>query len=363
LRHPGPVTTEIVHRILHTLTAAAHRLFPVAVALVAALVAYSVIGAAIRARWARRGRWVEIAPPAEPDAAGGLALWRMLAPLLAARRTLVGRRPPVAFECHADVSGLRVGLWVSPTMSATGVAQAVEVAWRGARATVTDLPRLPAAGTAGGRAHLARRKWFPLASGDHTAADPIGGLLSTLVGFTAGESAVVQILARPAAGRRVAKARRAARAIRRGQASTTLGRAVDLVQGRTSGGRSPASGDPLALADVREVTAKVAAAPHFVVAVRYAVTGGSGHDATRRRRAHLRQITAALGLYAGPNHLVGRRLPRAATVLGRRRLRRGFLASAPELAALAHLPTQPASYGLPTAAARRVAPPPGVAHA
>ena len=57
------------------------------------------------------------------------------------------------------------------------------------------------------------------------------------------------------------------------------------------------------------------------------------------------------------DHLVARRLARSGRGVCCRRLRAGFLASAPELAALAHLPAEPAGYGLPAAPARHVAPP------
>ncbi|HXR54616.1 MAG TPA: hypothetical protein VN793_06165, partial [Acidimicrobiales bacterium] len=144
-----------------------------------------------------------------------------------------------------------------------------------------------------------------------------------------------------------------------------VGRALDLLHDRPRSGRSSASVDPLFLADVRDITAKVTATPHFEVAIRYAVSSPPGaprHDGRRSRRARDRQIAAALGLYAGRNHLVARRLACPGDVTNRR-LRHGFLLSVPELAALAHLPTEPAGYGLPAAPARTVAPPPEVAHA
>jgi hypothetical protein len=354
---------RLLHHLAQALGVFAHDLLPVAIGLAAAAAVFALVAESVRARWARHGRWVAIAPPAEPEPAGGIALWRMLHPLLTARHSLVGRRPPVAFECHANAAGLRLGLWVSPTISAAGVAKAVEAAWRGARATITAPPRLPAdTRTRGGKARPAAPDWFGLAD-EQTGGDPIRGVLSTLTCSDPTESAVVQILARPAAGRRVTRARRAARAIRRGQPTTAVGGALDLLHHRSTTGQSTAYSDPLALTDVREVTAKVGAAPHFQIAIRYATSGPPGRECRRRRRAQLRQIAAAFGLYTGRNHLVGHHLARPRQVLEGRRLRRGFLASATELAALAHLPAEPAGYGLPAAPARTVAPPPEVAHA
>lgn len=362
LRNPAGSEIRLLHHVAHALAALAHALLPVAIGLAVALSLYALIAEGVRARWAHHGRWVAIAPPAEPDPAGGIALWRMLHPLLTTRHSLVGRRPPVAFECHADAAGVRLGLWVSPTISAAGVAKVVEAAWRGARATITTPPRLPAgARTLGGKARPAAPDWFGLAT-EQTGGDPLRGVLSALICSDPAESAVLQILARPAAGRRVARARRTARAIRRAQPTTGIGRALDLIHHRPSTGQSTAYSDPLALVDVREVTAKVDAAPHFQLAIHYAASGPPGRDSRRRRRAQLRHVAASFGLYTARNHLVGHRLFCPRQRLERRRLRHGFLASAAELAALAHLPAEPAGYGLPAAPARTVAPPPEVAH-
>jgi hypothetical protein len=362
LAHPGATDARLLHRVAHVLTGAVH-LWPAAAALVAMVAAWQVAAAAARSWQGRHGRFVAISPPAEPDPAGGAALWRMLAPLLAARRSLTGLRPPVAFECHASPEGLRVGLWVSKTLPAGSVIRAVEAAWPGARAELTAPPALPERGrVTGGRARPAAAEWLPLGT-DHAGGDLLRGIFAALA-TTEGGTAIVQILARPAPGRRVTRARRATWATRRGQPTTRTGRALDLLHhhpGRGVGGVA----DPLALIDVRDITAKVTAAPHFVVAVRYALAAppGTRGEARRWQRAKAREIAGGLGLFAGRNHLVARRQLRSGRDLCCRRLRAGFLASAPELAALAHLPAEPAGYGLPAAPARHVAPPAEVTHA
>ena len=362
LARPGATEARIAHHLAHTLAGLAH-FWPLAAVVGVVVAGWWLAAAATRAWQGRHGRWVAIAPPAEPDPAGGTALWRMLAPLLAARRSLTGVRPPVAFECHAGPEGLRIGLWVSKTLPLDSVAGAVESAWAGARATLAAPPGLPS-GTrvSGGRARPAYPDWLPLGT-EHTGGDPLRGLLGALA-TAEGGSVLFQVLARPAPGRLVARAHRAAWARRRGQPTTRAGRALDLVHhhpGTTGVGGAP---DPLALADVRDITAKVTAAPHFVVAVRYGLTGPPGprRQARRWRRAKAREITAGLGLFAGRNHLVARRLARGGRHTACRRLRSGFLCSLPELAALAHLPAEPAGYGLPAAPARHVAPPAEVAH-
>ena len=362
LARPGATEARIAHHLAHTLAGLAH-FWPLAAVVGVVVAGWWLAAAATRAWQGRHGRWVAIAPPAEPDPAGGTALWRMLAPLLAARRSLTGLRPPVAFECHAGPEGLRIGLWVSATLPLDGVAGAVESAWPGARANLSAPPALPS-GTrvSGGRARPAYPDWLPLGT-EHTGGDPLRGLLGALA-TAEGGSVLFQVLARPAPGRLVARAHRAAWARRRGQPTTRTGRALDLVHhhpGTTGVGGAP---DPLALADVRDITAKVTAAPHFVVAVRYGLTGPPGprRQARRWRRAKAREIAAGLGLFAGRNHLVARRLARGGRHIACRRLRSGFLCSLPELAALAHLPAEPAGYGLPAAPARHVAPPAEVAH-
>ena len=362
LARPGATEARIAHHLAHTLAGLAH-FWPLAAVAVVVVAGWWLAAAATRAWQGRHGRWVAIAPPAEPDPAGGTALWRMLAPLLAARRSLTGLRPPVAFECHAGPEGLRIGLWVSATLPLDGVAGAVESAWPGARANLSAPPALPS-GTrvSGGRARPAYPDWLPLGT-EHTGGDPLRGLLGALA-TAEGGSVLFQVLARPAPGRLVARAHRAAWARRRGQPTTRTGRVLDLVHhhpGTTGVGGAP---DPLALADVRDITAKVTAAPHFVVAGRYGLTGPPGprRQARRWRRAKAREIAAGLGLFAGRNHLVARRLARGGRHIACRRLRSGFLCSLPELAALAHLPAEPAGYGLPAAPARHVAPPAEVAH-
>ena len=359
LAHPGASEARLVRHLSRLLAGVAH-LWPAAAVLVGVVAAFEVAAAAARSWQGRHGRYVAIAPPAEPDPAGGVALWRMLAPLLAGRRSVFGARPPVAFECHASPEGLGVGLWVSKTLPVHSVTRAVEAAWPGARAQLTAPPALPeGARVTAGRAGLAAPEWLTLGaeSAGHGAGDPLQGIFAVLAAAEGGH-VVFQVLARPAPARRVARARGAAWATRRGRPTTRTGRALALLHrhpGRGVGGVA----DPLALTDVRDITAKVTAAPHFLVAVRYALAAppGTRGEARRWRRAKAREIAAGLGLFAGRNHLVARRQARSGRGVGCRRLRVGFLASAPELAALAHLPAEPAGYGLPAAPARHVAPP------
>lgn len=362
LTHPGATQRQWLHRLAHGLNHIAHHLLLPAAALVAAIVVLWLLREAAQRRWIRQGQWVEIRPSDQPSPLGGTALWRQLAPLLTARRSWLGRRPPVAFECLATHAGTRLGLWVSPTVSAVAVGHLVETAWPGSQATPTAAPALLATGarSSGARTRLGSAEWFPLArpQPNTTVDDPLRGVLNALTSLPVGGSAAFQVLARPAAGRRLQRARKAARATRAGTQATTfdLRELVSLPQSRT---RSATTGllDPLALVEVRDITGKLTDPPHFQVAIRYAATGGTGRADRRQRRRQLREISAGLGLYTARNRITARTSLRPRAVLGRRRLGRGFLLGASELAGLAHLPTEPSRYGITTAPARSVAPP------
>lgn len=362
---PGASLHRLAHVVLAHLDRAAPALHHALVPLVAMFATLLALGiAALVARrigWRRGGHWIEIAPPAHPNPRGGLACWQMLSPLLTGRHALGGRRPPVAFECVGDESGLAIGLWIAKTLSAQSVIAAIEAAWPGARATVTEARELAGARVGGGQARLAAPEWFALGGTDPGSDDPLRAVFAALVDGGGGRASF-QVLARPAPGRRVARARAAALSLRRGdpiggnRASGVLSSLARFAAGRTAPSHS-STNDPLAQSDVRVVTEKVNTAPHFEVAVRYGVEGEPGRIGRRVCRRRLRQLDAALGLFTGRNHLVGRVLLRAAAALRARRVHRGFLCSVAELAALAHLPEEPPAYGMRAAPARTVLPP------
>lgn len=364
LRDPFGAERQWLHRFANMVGSLAHQAVPVLVVTVALVVGYLVLARERHRRWSRKSRWIAIAVPVDVDPNGGRALWRILAPLLTAQRTLLGRRPPVAFEAWADATGLRLGIWISPTLSVTAVARAISTAWPGAVATRAGTPTLPSGRrVSGGQVRLARAEWMPLIDDAGTSAgDPIRGLLAALATQSRDDAATVQILARPASSRRVARLRRAARALRRGESASRTARVFDLSSARPRSTTGTATTDPVLLADVREISTKAGEGPHFQVAIRYAVTGLSGWSARRHRRARIREISASFGLYAARNRLVGHYMFRPASRLALHRMHRGFVLSADELAALAHLPANATGYGLPAAPARAIAPPPQVAH-
>ena len=347
----------------HLLSSAVRLAAPVGAALVAAIALAAVLASWARSvRWARLAagaRWVEVAVPPEPDPAGAAALWANLTELLRpAWRRWVWGQPHLCFELAWSVHGLRIGIWVPGAVPPGLVERAVEAAWPGARATVMAPPDPVPAGAAatGGELALAEPEWFPLRT-EHPV-DPLRGLLGAAGGLGQGQYAAVQILARPLTGRRLRRARSAARAIRAGTSPTRIGRWADLV---TPGPTTARPGDdPNRGPDVRSVLTK-AAGPAWEVRVRYAVAeDGSDRrlNAALRGRAHA--LASSFGAYSGRNRLARHRLRRPARAIASRRLGRGDLVSVPELAALAHLPTDITVIGLSRAGARPVPPHPGV---
>ena len=427
LRHPGQTTAGWGHHLLHlahTLLAAAWPwLLAAAIVLIAAVVAVR------RWRWRRLdegARYVAILPPPEADLAGASALWANLHGLLRPRwRALMSGQPHVTFELAWSARMLRIGMWVPGAIPPGLVERAVEAAWPGARATPTPpdppLPLDPDVLAEGGALRLALPECFPLRV-DHDA-DPLRGLLGAAGALDDHEAAVVQVLARPAGTRRLARLHRAARAVRTGQRPTRAGRLADLVSPGPAASTRAYAQDPTLAVDVRAILAK-AASPGWVTVVRYGVAAtasatddhdqGNDHDdgqadgddttieievqqhdvdagatgtvGTRLRRAEqppgdrhgqrrsqrrsrivrarlrgrAHAVASAFAPYADRNRLERRHLPRPARALARRRLGCGDLLSIPELAAVAHLPTDTTVAGLARAGAKSVAPPPAV---
>jgi hypothetical protein len=306
---------------------------------------------------------VVLAPPqVEPGA--GDALWSNLAGLLRQHRF---PDPPahVSFEFHWTVAGVVVGLWVPGTVAPHVVERAVEAAWPGARtnlaATTPPLPEDADTKVVGGGLRLAGGPWQPLRT-DHWA-DPLRALLGAAGELAAGETAVVQILARPAPSRRLRQATRAAHALAGVPHRRTrlVGGLLDLLTpGRTRTPKRPGGvGEALRLPEARAALAKLAG-PCWEVQVRYGVAGPNRPDRQGRLRARAHAISSAFAVHSGRNRLGRHRLHHPVHTLTGRPLRRGDLLTTGELASLAHLPADPAVPGLARAGARPVPAPPGL---
>ena len=338
-----------------------------------AVAAVAVTTVRVLARWRHNrltqgARMVQVQVPPHVDSSAAAVFWTNLIGLLrpAWRRWIFGQ-PHVAFEYLWDGPNLHLRLWVPTPIPAQLLAHAVEAAWPAARTTITaPTPPIPAQATAtGGVLRLARSDHHPIATSH--PSDPIRPLLGAAAGIGPNQTAIVQILARPVTGRRLARAHRAAAHLRGTPRPTLIGAFLDLLTpGPTTRPRPPgavAAAHPERAGEIRAVLEK-AAAPRFAVTIRYAAatthtTNPSASRAWVRGRAHA--LASAFAIYAGRNHFDRHHLGHPAATLAERRMHHGDLLSVTELAAIAHLPYDPAVPGLARAAANSVPPPPSVA--
>ncbi|MFD0923245.1 type IV secretory system conjugative DNA transfer family protein [Saccharopolyspora rosea] len=359
----------------------------VPIALPALLVAFAGLWTLRRWWFARcqdalhtQARIVTILAPPTVAPEGAQAVWSNLVGLLRPMWTrLATGQPHLAWEYVFGHDGVQIRLWVPGTVPPGMVERAIEAAWPGAhtRTETADPPLLaePPDGrrqlATGGVLRLARSEALPIRS--DFDADPIRALLGAPVGLGVHDGACVQVLARPVTGRRVKQARRAARHLHAGRSTRFVGRLLDaLTPGPTPKPPAPGSQPKLDPQTSLEFNAQNRAVvgkqrgSQWETIIRYAVTTTVPADTpaeqiTRvrdqlRGRAHA--IASAFSGYTEHNHYRRRRLRHPLTSLARRRLRRGDLLSVPELAALAHLPTDEALPGLARAGAKAVPAPP-----
>lgn len=386
LRDPGGVVLALLER-LRDLTLGWG---PIVAPVLAVLAAVIVTG---RRWWARRchellladARQVTVLAPPQVDPAGGAALWSNLVGLLRPgwRRALTGQ-PHVAYEYVFSEAGVAIRLWVPGVIPPGLVERAVEAAWPGSHTRVGPAhPPLPAAGdgrrrvVVGGELRLARPEALPIRV--VFDADPLRALIGAPVGLGRDEHACVQILARPVTGRRVQRARRAARRVHTGGSPRLVGRLLDVVTpgvrtgvSRRAAAQGSVHSDPQTsleyAAQNRAIVTKQRGSQYETV-IRYAVatllpadvTDGEVRAARDVARGRAHALAASYASYTEHNHYTRHRLRDPGTVIDSRRLGRGDLLSVPELAALAHLPTDEAIPGIQRAGARAIAPPPGIA--
>jgi len=320
----------------------------------------------VAVRWGQQWRaqygahTITVLPPPEVDPAEAVTLWSNMVGLLRPRwaRRLLGQ-PHLAFEYAFTQDGLTIRMWVPGTIPVSVINRAITAAWPGAHTTtqpatppLPDPPSNDRVYTLGGRLHLAKHEAFPLRTDFST--DPLRPLLGALSNLGPHETAVVQILARPATGHRTATARRTARQLRTGRATHPLIQFVDQLTatppaGRPTTNRTHESWDPQGVLEYaardRAIVAKQRAL-QFDTALRYAITTTYPRSTPRpdRRRIHQQlrarahAIAAATAGYSDHNFYRRHHLHTPTRTLARRRLHRGDLLSVPELAALAHLP-------------------------
>jgi hypothetical protein len=329
-------------------------------------------------------RLVTVLAPPTVDPTGGQALWSNLVGLLRPGwlRRFSGQ-PHLTFEFVFTSDGVQIHLWVPGLIPPGMVERAIEAAWPGAHTrTAPTVPPLPVVATegrrieaAGGELRLARSEALPIRI-EHPA-DPLRALLGAPIGLGPNERACVQILARPVAGHRVTKARRAARRVHTGGSVTLVGRLLDiLTPGKTPKltARAWTPGSPdrqtsLEYAAQDRVVVDKLRLPQFETRIRYAVATTVLTDTTAAETQAVREvlrgrghaIASAFAAYSEHNHYRRVRLRHPIAVLAQRRLSTGDLLSVPELAAIAHLPVDESAPGLQRAGSKAVPPPPGIA--
>ncbi len=328
-----------------------------------------------------RSRVITILAPPTVDPQGAEAVWSNLVGLLRPMmQRLSSGQPHLSWEYVFGHDGLQIRLWVPGAVPPGMVERAIEAAWPGAHTRTDESdPPIPAAEgedrrqlVTGGTLRLARSEALPIRTDFDN--DSIRALLGAPVGLGMHETACVQVLTRPVTGRRVKQARRAARHLNSGRSTHLAGRLLDLLTpGATPKSYSSAGSQPkldpqtsLELQAQNRAIVDKQRGSQWETLIRYAVATSLPSDTPAEQVARVREqvrgrahaLASAFSGFTEHNHYRRRRLRHPVTVLARRRLRRGDLLSVPELAGLAHLPTDEAAPGLSRAGAKAVPPPP-----
>ncbi|GLY97458.1 hypothetical protein [Actinoplanes sp. NBRC 103695] len=328
---------------------------------------------------AGQARWLEIVPPVSATPAATVGLWRLLATALPVSNRLSWRPHRLVWEVEADPRGMRCGLWLPPGVNPTAVLRLLQRAWPGARAEQTRPPGFAPGSPVAAVALLPTQpEWLPLVddaapsrgqrweAGAPPEEDRLRAVYDGLAAAGRTGGGLLQVHVTRAPARRVRGLRRAttnpdrARRPRTG-ASRTIGLFADglraliigvldlVTPGPTSRKHQSGRADPYLAELARQARAKLAAAPHLLVAVHATTTGPTVAAA----RAAAADITSGFGLLSP--HFARRRLRRARASAAWRwvPLSRMTLASVDETAALAGLPAEPSAHGMPAAASRR----------
>lgn len=333
LRDPTASLHHLAHWLGHTVLTLVIHYVPALVGL-AAVVALARV---VFVRWySRRGAaasasYLEVLPPPSVERPGAEAFWANVHPLLKPSwRGTLGGRPQVTFEIRSTGHRVHFGLWAPPS-TAAHVGRAVAAAWPGSAVVSSETePQLTGNNACVGQElRLARAPWFPIAT-DHVL-DPLRSVLVAAAQLSEDESAVIQVVARPAGRRCLGKAQRGLLNMQGVPTSSPVLRFVGpvihgLLDMVTPGPTTPAQVRPRPtpvhhpeLPAAREKLYR----PCFEVSVRVAVSSAcADRSTTRRLRNRTRALCASFGSYAAENHLVPHRLSRPAATLCSQRMSR-----------------------------------------
>ncbi|WP_194923126.1 type IV secretory system conjugative DNA transfer family protein [Catenulispora pinisilvae] len=309
-------------------------------------------------------RYVVLKLPPEVESGCAEAFWTHIHALLRPRwRRAPNRQPHLAFEFLWTSGGLSLGIWVPASISAGIVATAAEAAWPGVHVQLVSPAPVPITtpSSTGGRLRLAKPAYLPLKV--KYTSDPLRPLLQVGRRLRPSESACVQVLARPAARRRVRRLqfqlnRFRTRTVRELGPATPLGTFLD----EWAPSPNPRAGraDPAHAAALRAAVTKTIG-PLWAVEIRYAAgTESTGPDTNKRLHSIVKSLTSSFGIFAERNSWAQHRMAIPASALTPRGMGRGDLLTVAELAGIAHLPLDADAVGVPRAGARSIAPPPEI---
>ncbi|MFF0532690.1 type IV secretory system conjugative DNA transfer family protein [Nocardia amikacinitolerans] len=387
---PGRAVGDLAETLHHTFTSAEGLI--IVAAGVAVLAAVGLASRWRRGRLSARARQITVLTPPEVDAKGALSFWAHLIGQLrpAWARTLLGQ-PHLGFEYTVTPEeGAAIRLWVPGAIPPGLIERAIASAWPGAH-TDTAEPARPPLPTpvkserrivAGGELRLGRREGLPLST-DHSG-DLVRNLITAADDLAPGQATCVQILARPVTGRRVARATRAAAASTSSRAGIVMGllrEALNLLTPGTGSARPSHTGAGVRGAQATDrqtsleysAAARAAAAKargaHWETVVRYAASIpisddpeqiNSQAEARAVARGRADALATVFGACTDHNYYRRRRRLRLERLIRQRRLGRGDVLSVPELATIAHLPTDDGLPGLQRAGARALSPAPEI---
>ncbi|WP_280508407.1 type IV secretory system conjugative DNA transfer family protein [Nocardia flavorosea] len=385
---PGTTLRDLAEMVEHGLGSAAGAISVLSV--LGALAAVGVLRRGRRRRLGARARQITVLTPPEVDAKGALAFWaHLIGQLRPSWARMLFGQPHLGFEYTVTPEeGAAIRLWVPGAVPPGLVERAVASAWPGAHTDTHQPARPPLPNpvegstrvVAGGELRLGRREGLPLRT-DHDG-DLVRNLITAADDLGPGQAACVQILARPVTGRRVARAMRAAASTgaRPSVLAGLMREALNLLtpgpvttrSSRAGGGSDRRGGDRQTVMEysaAARAAATKARGAHWESVVRYAasIPVSDDPDDTNPRaqaravaRGRADALATVFGACTDHNYYRRRRRLRVATLIRQRRLGRGDVLSVPELATIAHLPTETGLPGLQRAGARALSPAPEI---
>ncbi|WP_431958654.1 helicase HerA domain-containing protein [Nocardia lijiangensis] len=386
---PGTALRDLAEAIGHALGSGS--VLGVIGAVLGVLAAVRILARWRRRRLSARARQITVLTPPEVDAKGALAFWaHLIGQLRPAWARVLSGQPHLGFEyAVTPEEGAAIRLWVPGAIPPGLIERAIASAWPGAHTDTLEpaRPPLPAPMkgvsriVAGGELRLGRREGLPLST-DHSG-DLVRNLITAADDLAPGQAVCVQILARPITGRRVARATRAAAstATRAGVLTGLLREALNLLTPGTATTRAShaSAGAGGARATDRQTSLEYSAAAraaaakargaHWETVVRYTASIPVSTDpddiapkaqarAVARGRADA--LATVFGACTDHNYYRRHRPLRLQRSIRQRRLGRGDVLSVPELATIAHLPTDDGLPGLQRAGARALSPAPEI---